>query len=224
VSAPGPAELVVARTIAAGRRVHVVGAAVPEHPAFVVGASDESELREAVEIGDAVILAGEPDGAVARDRVLRRVPVWGAESVWIGVDGRPYDGLARAVVIDADADAAIAALAATAALLADDPVALAPAIAEREAEVCITCSDEGRLGEVLAPPSGLFEPAIVRTEAGIEQVDTTLVGDVAVGELVLIHAGGAIARIPEPERTVLGRMAAGVAALRIRPTDVEEAR
>lgn len=65
-------------------------------------------------------------------------------------------------------------------------------------EVCITCSDEGRVGEVLTPPAGQFMPALVRTDRGEEEVDVTLVGEVAPGDLILIHAGGAIARIPGP--------------------------
>lgn len=222
------AALVLARAIAGGGRIHVVGTALPAEAvpplAVVVPApAAEDALREVVAIGDAVVVAGEVGGVVARDRILRRIPVWGAESVWIGRHARPYEGLARAVVEVDDAPAALAALAVAAVALAADPVALAPALAEREAEACITCSDEGRLGEVLAPPGGRFEPALVRTETGIEEVDTTLVGDVAANDLVLIHAGGAIARIPEPEHTVLGRMGNGVIAGLVTPR-IEESR
>lgn len=78
-----------------------------------------------------------------------------------------------------------------------DLSALANSIACTD-EVCITCSDEGRLGEVITPPAGQFLPALVRTERGEEEVDVTLVGEVVPGDLILIHAGGAIARIPEP--------------------------
>ena len=62
-------------------------------------------------------------------------------------------------------------------------------------DVCITCSDEGRPGEVLAvDPQGM---ASVRTASGVEVVDATLVSPVDPGALVLIHAGTAIAVVPE---------------------------
>jgi hydrogenase maturation factor len=62
-------------------------------------------------------------------------------------------------------------------------------------DVCVTCSDEGRLGEVLAPSAdGL---ARVRTAKGTESVATTLVEPVGIGDLVLVHAGMAITRLDE---------------------------
>ena len=70
----------------------------------------------------------------------------------------------------------------------------------RAAEVCITCSDEGRLGEVIEPPVSLFDPAgldnlaLVRTADGEEAVDVSLVAPVVPGDLVLVHAGTAITR------------------------------
>jgi hydrogenase maturation factor len=36
----------------------------------------------------------------------------------------------------------------------------------------------------------------VRTAKGIETVDTTVIADVGPGDLVLIHAGAAIAEVP----------------------------
>jgi hydrogenase maturation factor len=62
-------------------------------------------------------------------------------------------------------------------------------------DVCVTCSDEGRLGEVLAASAGGM--ATVRTANGLETVVTTLVDPVAAGELVLVHAGTAISRLEE---------------------------
>jgi hydrogenase maturation factor len=62
-------------------------------------------------------------------------------------------------------------------------------------DVCITCSDEGRLGEVLtATGDGM---ATVRTANGVETVATALVDPVAPAELVLVHAGTAISRVEE---------------------------
>jgi hydrogenase maturation factor len=61
--------------------------------------------------------------------------------------------------------------------------------------VCVTCSDEGRPAEVILPPDRPYGTALVRTAAGTEQIDTTLVGEVAAGDLVLVHAGSALTRI-----------------------------
>ena len=47
--------------------------------------------------------------------------------------------------------------------------------------VWVTCSDEGRLVEVLQPPRRAFGTAPVRTPEGEEEVDVTLVGEVAAG-------------------------------------------
>jgi hypothetical protein len=65
------------------------------------------------------------------------------------------------------------------------------------AEVCITCSDEGRLGEVAEVDA---EAARVRTADGLESVDTGLVGPVQVHDLVLVHAGVAITVLDDEER------------------------
>jgi hypothetical protein len=62
-------------------------------------------------------------------------------------------------------------------------------------EVCVTCSDEGRAAEVVQPPDEPFGSALVRTATGTERIDTTLVGEVAAGDLLLVHAGSALVRV-----------------------------
>ena len=57
-------------------------------------------------------------------------------------------------------------------------------------DYCVTCSDEGRPGVVIAD-------GIVRTAMGEEPVDLTLVPGAAPGDHVLIHAGFAIARLED---------------------------
>ncbi|MGH9065753.1 MAG: HypC/HybG/HupF family hydrogenase formation chaperone, partial [Acidimicrobiales bacterium] len=64
-------------------------------------------------------------------------------------------------------------------------------------EVCVTCSDEGRLGEVVAV--GADDRARVRTAGGLEAVDTSLIGAAHPGDLVLIHAGSAVTVVEEAE-------------------------
>ncbi|HEU4361680.1 MAG TPA: HypC/HybG/HupF family hydrogenase formation chaperone, partial [Mycobacterium sp.] len=62
---------------------------------------------------------------------------------------------------------------------------------------CITCSDEGHLGEVIAAAP---DTAQVRTARGVEEVATTLVGPLGAGELVLVHAGMVISKVAEERR------------------------
>jgi hypothetical protein len=57
-------------------------------------------------------------------------------------------------------------------------------------EVCITCSDEGRLAEVVLVED---DEAVVRTAEGQERIDVTLMDPTpAPGDLLLVHAGFAI--------------------------------
>lgn len=62
-------------------------------------------------------------------------------------------------------------------------------------DICITCSDQAvaaRIREML--PGGL---ARVDTGAGLEEISVALV-DAAPGDIVLVHAKEAIARVGEP--------------------------
>lgn len=68
-------------------------------------------------------------------------------------------------------------------------------MAECHDDVCVTCSDEGRPGEVIGLPEFEFGPARVRTATGEEDVDVTVAGPVQLGDVVLIHAGVAITRL-----------------------------
>jgi hypothetical protein len=60
---------------------------------------------------------------------------------------------------------------------------------------CITCSDEGLLAEVMSATGD--STASVRTAGGQTVIDTTLVGPVGPGDLLLVHAGSAIARLEQ---------------------------
>ena len=64
-------------------------------------------------------------------------------------------------------------------------------------EVCITCSDEGRLVEVVE--LGPDNTAVVLAQGHRETVDTTLVGHSIPGDLLLVHAGTAITALDETE-------------------------
>jgi len=66
-------------------------------------------------------------------------------------------------------------------------------------EACITCGDRALPLQVVAPGS---EPGLARCadpQGREEEVDVGLLGPVATGERLLVHAGAAIARL-EGER------------------------
>jgi hypothetical protein len=134
--------------------------------------------------------------------VMRRSPAWGATTIWIGSGERPKAGMAEHVLWLDDPDPKIPAtggfvlfyhlLWELTHVCFEHSGLLKPECAE---EVCVTCSDEGRLGEVVtASAEGM---AAVRTARGVEDVVTALIDPVAAGELVLVHAGTAISRIEE---------------------------
>ncbi len=162
-------------------------------------------VRVSVRPGDIVIAVAGAGNTEVRS-VMHRSPAWGATTVWIGSGARPAAGMADHVLWLDDPDPRVPATGGfvlfyhllwelthvcfehSGLLKADSPHG------ETDA-VCVTCSDEGRLGEVVtASADGM---ATVRTARGVEKVATTLIDPVAGGELVLVHAGTAISRVEE---------------------------
>jgi hydrogenase maturation factor len=180
--------------------VHPVVMGTRALPAVAVdpaGAVDS--LRAGSVGGDVLVLVGDAGTPGALD-LLRRARAWGLTTLWIGAGDRPRAGAADHVLWVDDGSPAMArhdgsvtrlyhllwelthvCLEHTAVLVAHEPL---------DGEVCVTCSDEAHAGEVLTiDPGGLAE---VRTACGMETVDTTLVGPIGTGDLVLVHAGTAI--------------------------------
>lgn len=179
-------------------------------PAVALTGPDLVDLvRVSVRPGDIVIAVAGADDAQVRS-VMRRGPAWGATTIWIGSGERRPEGGFKSSPADH-------------VLWLDDPDPRVPATGgfvlfyhllwelthvcfehagllkeESSDEVCVTCSDEGRLGEVVA--SAADGQAAVRTARGVENVVTTLVDPVAAGDLVLVHAGTAISRLDEEDR------------------------
>jgi hypothetical protein len=158
-------------------------------------------VRVSVSPGDIVIGVG-PAGDPDLRSVMRRSPAWGATTIWIGSGERPTAGTADHVLWLDDPDPRVPAtggfvlfyhlLWELTHVCFEHSGLLKPGCAE---DVCITCSDEGRLGEVVtASADGM---AAVRTARGVENVVTALIDPVAVGELVLVHAGTAISRLEQ---------------------------
>ena len=171
-------------------------------PAVALTGPDLVDLvRVSVRPGDIVVAVAGADDAQVRS-VMRRSPAWGATTIWIGSGERPKAGMAEHVLWLDDPDPKIPAtggfvlfyhlLWELTHVCFEHSGLLKPECAE---EVCVTCSDEGRLGEVVtASAEGM---AAVRTARGVENVATALIDPVAAGELVLVHAGTAISRIEE---------------------------
>jgi hypothetical protein len=168
----------------------------------ITGPDPVAAVRAVARPGDIVLAISTTDDPVVAD-VLHRAPAWGVTTVWIASGPPPTNARAEALVrVDdpersAPYDGRLVLLYHLLwelthvcfehpGLLRDPP--------EDTDEVCTTCRDEGRLAEVLGPtPDGLDTE--VRTAMGIETVDASLVGPVGRDDLLLVHAGAAIATV-----------------------------
>ena len=173
-------------------------------PAVALTGPDLVDLvRVSVRPGDIVVAVSGADDAHVRS-VMRRSPAWGATTIWIGSGERPTAGMADYVLWLDDPDPRVPAtggfvlfyhlLWELTHVCFEHSGLLKPDCTE---DVCVTCSDEGRLGEVVSASEN--GQAAVRTGRGIENVVTTLVDPVAAGDLVLVHAGTAISRLDEED-------------------------
>jgi hypothetical protein len=171
-------------------------------PAVALTGPDLVDLvRVSVRPGDIVVAVSHADNPQVRS-VMRRGPAWGATTIWIGSGDRPEPGLADHVLWLDDPDPRVPAtggfvlfyhlLWELTHVCFEHSGLLKPQCAEA---VCVTCTDEGRLGEVVN--TSIDGQATVRTARGVENVITALVDPVAAGDLVLVHAGTAISRVGE---------------------------
>ena len=149
--------------------------------------------------GDVLVVIGSADERAARD-LLRRAPAWGLLTLWVGAGTRPPAGAADHVLWLPDDERAAhdgrfillyhLLWELTHVCLEHAGVLEPPA--DCDGPVCVTCSDEGRLAEVVRADGAT---ARVRTGNGVEDVDLSLVGDVAPDDLLVVHAGMAITRL-----------------------------
>ena len=158
-----------------------------------------STTRVSVRAGDVVLAVAAAAEPAVRD-VMRRAPAWGATTLWIGSGERPRAGAADHVLWLDDPDPRLPATGGFVLLyhllwelthVCFEHPGLLTAEPDHTDDVCITCSDEGRLAEMVGPGRA-------RTAAGIEDVSTVLVDPVGPGDLVLVHAGTAITRVEGP--------------------------
>ena len=149
-------------------------------PAFAV--DDAAALGPMAAAGDVVLAIGP-----GVEDALRRAPAWGATTVWIGEgDHGAADHVLRA---GQDRVVLVYHLLWELAHVCFEHPGLMDTQPGDDRTGCITCSDEGRLGEVLETGDLLR----VRTARGIETVDGSLVEPLRPGDLVLVHAGTVIA-------------------------------
>lgn len=173
-------------------------------PALIApGADPVADLRVSVAPGDLVVAIAAADEPPVVD-LMRRAHAWGVETVWVGAGPRPPAGAADHVLWlpDARDDAPYDGrfillyhlLWELTHVCFEHRGALAAPDEDCTGEVCITCSDQGELAEVVEVADG---DARVRMADGLRTIDVALVGDVAPHDLLLVHAGSAIARVGE---------------------------
>ena len=221
------AALALARRFAAGATMWCVSPSWPAHgrhvavefvhpvimgkralPAIFVNDDDVvGALRVLVRPGDIVLALGNPnDGKIPS--LLRRAEAWGLTSVWIGAGARPASSVADHLLWVDGVDPEIAGTSGGYVLLYHllwelvhvvfEHPGLLPEPAACTDEVCITCSDEGRLVEVVE--AGDDNTAVVLAQGHRERVDTTLVGHRRPGDLLLVHAGTAITALEDADQ------------------------
>jgi hydrogenase maturation factor len=214
------AALSLARRFSAGATMWCVSPAYPAHgrhvavefvhpvimgkralPAIFVDDEDLlASLRIMVRPGDVVVALGtEADGDIAS--LLRRADAWGLTSVWIGAGSHPPTGAADHLLWVEGVESDLAGTSGGYVLIYhllwelvhvvfEHPGLLAEPDAACTEDVCITCSDEGRVVEVVEARED--NTAVVLAKGHRETVDTTLVATPVPGDLLLVHAGTAI--------------------------------
>jgi hydrogenase maturation factor len=175
-------------------------------PAMSVDGAEAAEsLRLLARPGDILLVASTADDGDALD-LLGRAEAWGLSRVWIGAGARPTPNGADHLVWTSGVDPDRAARSGDLVLLyhllweLTHVVFEHPGLLEEDAgctdEVCITCSDEGRVAEVQSVrPDGSVE---VIVGGRPETVDASLVEPVIPGDLLLVHAGVALTALGVP--------------------------
>ncbi|MFZ0665866.1 MAG: HypC/HybG/HupF family hydrogenase formation chaperone [Acidimicrobiales bacterium] len=161
-----------------------------------------AKLRLLARPGDVLLVVSTAEDALATD-LLRRSEAWGLTRVWLGAGRAPGPSAAEHILWSDTADPREAAMSGEIVLLyhlmweLTHVVFEHPGLLDEEKmctdDVCITCSDEGRIAEVRAV---LDECTATGSIAGVnEEIEISLVQPVNLGDLLLVHAGVALARI-----------------------------
>jgi hypothetical protein len=180
--------------------VHPVVMGARALPAVSLHEADAAAtVRLAARPGDILLAVSTADHAGTVD-LLTRSGAWGLTSVWLGAGNRPVGSPADHVVWLEGVDPALACRSGDLVLMYHllwelTHVGLEhPGLLEAEPEctdgVCVTCSDEGRMAEVIGVATDGRVTALVGGRR--EVVDASLVDRAEPGDLLLVHAGVAI--------------------------------
>jgi hydrogenase maturation factor len=157
-----------------------------------------SALRLLSQPGDLVLVVSSASDPQARE-ALRRSEAWGLTRIWLGAGPRPPASAAEHIVWWEALDPEFAARSGDLVLLYHLLWELGHVVFEHPGlltneevctdEVCITCSDEGRVAEVLAMYGDGRAEVLVGGRPAV--VDASLV-NAEPGDLLLVHAGVAL--------------------------------
>ncbi len=213
------ASLSLARGFAAGATMWCVAPEWPSHARHVAvefvhpvivgkralpsvslhGADVTGSVRQLSRPGDILVVVSGA-GTPGIGDLLLRAEAWGVTTLWLGAGARPAASRADHVVWLEDADPVTGTRTGDLVLLYHLLWELTHVVLEHrglleaapvcDADVCITCSDEGRVAEVRL----LLGNQQVEVMAGgrVETVDASLVDQPAEGSLLLVHAGVAL--------------------------------
>jgi hydrogenase maturation factor len=174
-------------------------------PAVSVEAADPvAALRLVARPGDLLCVVSAADDRPAR-RLLGHAEAWGLTRLWLGAGPPPPAGAAEHVCWVSNADPAVAARSGEVVMLYHLLWELTHVVFEHPGllaeppagEVCITCADEGRVGEVTAVDAAGAGQAVVVVGGQATTVDMSLLSPTTPGDLVLVHAGVALAALAE---------------------------
>jgi hypothetical protein len=168
----------------------------------LVGPDPVAQARVASQPGDLLLAVASADEPAVID-AMRRAPAWGVTTVWIGSGPRAAAGAAHHILwVDSD-DPMVPAtgrfvlmyhlLWELTHVCFEHPGLLKSPDGACAEEVCVTCSDDGQLAEVILVPEDSSGQALVRTRDGEQWVDVALLGELAPDDLILVHAGTGIA-------------------------------
>ena len=161
-------------------------------------------LRLLSQPGDVVLVVSSAADSVARE-ALRRSEAWGLTRIWLGAGPRPPAAAAEHIVWWEALDGERAARSGDLVLLYHLLWELSHVVFEHPGllvaeqvctdDVCITCSDEGRVAEVMEVHGDGRADVLVGGRPTV--VDASLV-DAGPGDLLLVHAGVAVTLIGGP--------------------------
>ena len=160
-------------------------------------------LRLLARVGDVLTAIG--PASADTEALMRRAGAWGLVTLWLGAGPRPAHVYADHVIWAGSGTADRSPHSGEVVILYHLLWELTHVVYEHpglliepdvcDEDVCVTCSDEGRIAEVVA----VVDAGRAEVMAGgkRETVDVSLVDPVRAGDLLLVHAGTALTRLED---------------------------